>query len=111
MTFRVGQKVICVDDLPRVSARNPGIFRRFRKFRDLDHNLNKGDVYTVTGLDSELDVIKNERFLTLHVDGAWHFGHREIGFPSYQFRPLVEVKTDISVFTEMLTPKWDKLPA
>lgn len=110
MTFHVGQKVVCIDDQVRVSARNPGIFKRFRKFRDLHHNLNEGDIYTITALGSEWDVIKNAEFLTLLVDGAWHFGSRHVGFPSFQFRPVVETKTDISVFTKMLTPKREKLP-
>jgi hypothetical protein len=105
MTFRVGQEVICVDDLRRVSWRESGFFERFRKFKRLGHNLNSGEVYTITSITETKCAASRIVYRMLHVDGAWHFGHREIGFPSFQFRPAVKVKTDISIFTKMLTPK------
>lgn len=105
MTFRVGQKVVCVDDDKRMSWRPKGWFERLRGFRKIGHNLNKGDVYTVLAIGDVLDNITKQRVQTLFVDQAWNFGHRDLGFPSFQFRPIVERKTDIAIFTKMLTPQ------
>jgi hypothetical protein len=104
MTFRVGMKVVCVCDRQRVSWRRRGWLERLRGFRLLGHNLNKGDVYTVTAVDTVFDNITKQPMQTLLVDHAWHFELRGMGFPSFQFRPVVERKTDISIFTEMLAP-------
>lgn len=104
MSFHVGQKVVCVDDRERVSQKDCGFFGRFRKYRRLHHNLNKGDIYPVTGVGVRRCDRSGEYYEMLLLGGAWHFGHTEIGFPSFQFRPLLERKTDISIFTAMLTP-------
>lgn len=83
MTFRVGQKVVCIDDTPR-----PG-------FIWITHKPTIGKVYEVTGLE-------------------WHERYGECiftdVFPDYalhsaRFRLVVERKTNISVFTKMLTDK------
>lgn len=100
MMFHVGQKVVCVDDGCRVAFRRGGWFERYRAWITLDHNLNRGDVYRVVGLERVKTV--DGVFLTLHVDGARHFRLSQVGFPSFQFRPLIEKKTNISIFTEML---------
>lgn len=108
MTFSVGQKIACVDDRERVSMRLNGWFERFRKFHRLHHNLNEGDVYTVIGVKA-LKCTNGEYVEVLRVHGAWHFGHPEIGFPSFQFRPLIERKAKIS-FTANApkdSEKWD----
>lgn len=105
MSFHVGQKVVCVDDAMRVSWRKSGFFGRFRRYRDLGHNLNRGDVYTVTAITAVRCTTSRVVFRMLHVAGAWHFGAPTIGFPAFQFRPAVETKTDISIFTRMLTPQ------
>ena len=98
--FDVGQKVVCVDDRCRVQIRRAGWFERWRSWITLDHNLNRGDVYRVV----KVEHVKTFSgiFLTLHVDGAHHFRLRQIGFPSFQFRPLIEKKTSIAIFTAML---------
>lgn len=81
MTFHVGQKVVCVDDsLPA----NPW---------HQQHPLVKRQIYTIHKLELQPDV------LCLDIDGS---GRQ---WQHWRFRPLVEKKTDISVFTEMLTPK------
>lgn len=74
--FRVGQKIVCVD--PR--GANPC--------------LQKGRIYLCVGVE--------ENFIGVDCccDG-YHPSHR--WFPS-RFRPIVERKTDISVFKKMLTP-------
>jgi hypothetical protein len=73
--FNVRQKVVCVDDYPRVSRKQKGWFSRFRRYTRLDHNLNKGDVYTVVAVTQLTDAETGVVFETLFVDNAWHFGH------------------------------------
>jgi hypothetical protein len=77
LMFRVGQKVVCVN------AKECGL-------------LIKGQIYTVLSL--------NPRGCegAIEVDCApSSSGCR--GYFAWRFRPLVERKTDISVFTKMLT--------
>jgi hypothetical protein len=100
MTFHVGQKVVCIDDKRRVAIKRGGWFAFLRPWVRLDHNLNRGDVYIVTRVhllecsDGVCEVVL--------VDKARHFEQPEIGFPSMQFAPISEKKTDISIFTEIL---------
>lgn len=87
MAFYVGQKVVCVDD-SKWSYGGPWDYPR------------KGSVYTVDGSAKH-----------------WSGGHgiliREIKnvycgkpqpFLASRFRPVVEKKTDISIFTALLNP-------
>jgi hypothetical protein len=104
MTFYRGQKVVCIDDSTRVSFRPRGWRGWFRKFEKVPHNLNKGDTYVITDIYALRCERTGEVFQSFLVDGAWHFGARWMPFPSFQFRPLIERKTDISVFTSMLRP-------
>jgi len=78
MTFRVGQKVVCVDaSLPA----NP--WHR-------NHPLVHRAIYTVHSLTNSLNCID--------IDGS------ERAWQNYRFRPLVERKTDISILTALLVP-------
>jgi hypothetical protein len=81
MTFRVGQKVVCVDDEAQPCNRGytPVV---------------KGDIYTIRdafdwfGLDGiRLEEIKNPH---------------DRGYQARRFRPVVERKTDISFAHEIL---------
>jgi len=78
--FRVGQKVVCVDDSPgKGTGRAP--------------TFSKGEVCEVTRLEPLYECV------AVGVNGedwTWH--------PS-RFRPVVERKTDISIFTQMLGPQ------
>lgn len=109
--FHAGQKVVCVDDKRRVAVRSSFFGIPLGRWIKLDHNLNRGDIYRIVCVTT---VRSAEGYIvqTLHVDAACHFEHPEIGFPSFQFRPLIEKKTntDISVFTKLLnpTPAFDK---
>jgi hypothetical protein len=107
VNFRVGQKVVCIDDGRYISVRvaRRGI-RRFlpHPFTLLDHNLNRGDVYRITKIEFRNDAETAEPVPLLSVDGARHFEYPNIGFLPGQFRPVVEKKTDISVFTDLLNP-------
>jgi hypothetical protein len=92
MAFRVGQKVVCVDDKPRPGA-NPRM-----------DGLSKGQVYTVQriGIDNfwaepVLWLVEIRRELQ---PGFQRFG--EVGYDPRRFRPVVEKKTDISIFEAML---------
>lgn len=100
--FKVGQKVVCVntDMLPN----RPD----WAKWHDLD-GLTKDQVYTVREImpgyqncwnDGPLDCIRVEEIRR----SSRKSGH-EVPFACFRFRPLEEQKTDISIFTAMLTPK------
>lgn len=89
MNFQVGQKVVCVDA-------SPG------KWPDMTP-LVKGDVYTVAALFRHdlhgLGVQLVEVRMPFKTD--WYYAKR--------FRPAVERRTDISIFTAMLNTQRDKV--
>jgi hypothetical protein len=83
--FRVGQKVVCVDASGQC----------------IEPMCNETDVYTVSRVFLSpisktplIDLVELPRPLGMH-DG--------VGFLAARFRPLVDRKTDISIFTKMLT--------
>lgn len=84
MTFRIGQKVVCIDDGSRAGHIWGG---------DL---LYRNKIYTVTGFwrcEDGLGLILREAK-----------NHEEFGqsYDARRFRPAVDRPTDISVFTEIL---------
>lgn len=89
MTFRVGQKVVCV--------RGPIYFTK------APHDVCVGKIYTVRELRlsrrNEPGILVDEIHNPIHPKIG-----REYGFIAARFRPVVERKTDISVFTAMLNP-------
>jgi hypothetical protein len=78
MTFRVGQKVVCVDA--------SGSARRVMK---------EGDIFTVVGPGLHHDCVELDCKPINDRPGA-------CGWMKSRFRPVVERKTDISIFTEIL---------
>lgn len=78
--FHVGQKVVCVDASSHERA----------------SNLQEGAVYTVTGVT---DFYGKP---AIRLAEAAHFSGNNLPFWSFRFRPVVEKKTDISVFEEIL---------
>lgn len=101
--FRVGQKVVLVDDSPinfkgcaaRADGRKAGV-----------QYPTVGSVYTVrkayvasNGMVGILlaEIDNHAACLRLGLSD-------EIGFPAIRFRPVVERKTDISIFKAMLNP-------
>lgn len=95
MTFRIGQKVIYV------GIQDGSLWQRFCDLFHPDHsdNLIKYSVYTVEQIIYHFDGIH-----CIHLVGYkspatnyWMEGYR-----ADAFRPAVERKTDISVFTKML---------
>lgn len=84
MTFRVGQKVVCVAD-------------RKRRLNDLGlPGFVKGRVYTITSFYEE-----EPHGLFLSVAEL----DQRVGGQVCGFRPVVERKTDISIFQKMLIPE------
>jgi hypothetical protein len=90
--FRVGQKVVCVD----ASGRRP--------WWD-DEAPIEGRVYTIARIffDIDCEVLEFVELKRCQRSRGWH--GCDIGYDARRFRPIVERKTDISVFTKMLTPK------
>lgn len=89
-TFVVGQKVVCVHSGPWDSD-YPGA-----------PELDTGAIYTVRDLEI-IDAYPNSVYLTLleSQGGGWRFN-------ATSFRPVDERKTDISIFTALLTPAGQK---
>lgn len=94
MSFRVGQKVVCIAPFDSTWAgwatpqQSKTYTVRAVSMGSVAQVRDYGPWFSVL-----LDEIKNpER------DGEPTFGHQH-------FRPLIERKTDISIFTELLTPK------
>lgn len=111
MTFYVGQKVVCLDAEPHLRYMPPG----FNGIGDLD-GLTEGAVYTVrrVGRRHPADPMPNSLWLEelrrpLRVETCIMLG--EAGFDPRRFRPVVERKTDISVFQAMLNPSSDRVSA
>jgi hypothetical protein len=86
MTFRVGQKVVCISE-------------------DKTRILRRGRIYTIASIrwigadetnDPGLGVTVEET--PTKEDDEWF-----AEFRAERFRPIVERKTDISIFTKMLT--------
>lgn len=111
--FHVGQKVVCVDDDPgpdRIEGVRDGTI--YVLTGDLD-GLTEGVVYTIRDIveypfDGQLMLYLCEidRPPLLGPSGLF-----ETGFALRRFRPAIERKTDISIFTEILKPKHVKEPA
>ncbi len=99
MAFHVGQKVVCVNACPHYVIQRG-------KNSNMD-GLTEGAVYTVRAVGEcnlwDIPVIWLVEIAREVQPRYAKFG--EIGFSVRRFRPVVEPKTDISIFTAMLTPK------
>lgn len=87
MTFRVGQKVVCVD----ASAIQKAV------------PLNEGAVYTIRTIIPLRSSVRGCGIYLVEIVNLLELG-LEVGYFSDRFRPAVERKTDISIFTAMLKP-------
>lgn len=93
--FRVGQKVICIREPKAVHvvawARRGGIYP------------HKNGIYTIRAINvwPEKTLLRFFELDNRHLEGV--VSEIEPGFPADAFRPLVERKTDISIFTRMLS--------
>lgn len=101
MTFRIGQKVVCVD----------GKFIDPRWYRS-DIRPCTGQVYTVRGFASEeyLKASDDQASPKIYLEEIvnpevkWGFGLAELAFPMCRFRPVIENSTDtgMAVLREIL---------
>jgi hypothetical protein len=100
MSFHVGQKVECVRDL-RDS------FFDDHPARWPDH-IRQGCVYTVRGffLMGAIPALYLEEYVA-----PVSFAGHELAFEAENFRPIVEKKTDISIFTSLLNPSLEEVLA
>jgi hypothetical protein len=97
MNFRVGQKVVCVSVHMNWRTRLSYLFRPPRSSLP-----ELGSVYTVA--NSYFDDQNQTTMIELvELPAPWDRGWLA-GFNAACFRPAVERKTDISMFTRMLTP-------
>lgn len=100
MNFRVGQKVVCVDASPKPTL---GIAWTFESLP-----IREGEIYTIVGTETRggfLGVYLHE----VKSNGPPFNDGGERSFWPFRFRPIIEKKTDISIFTEMLKPKQREL--
>lgn len=96
--FRVGQRVVYVRETPRSLS---GRIRHIWYYSKYPYSKpRRGAVYTV----SQIHVRDGASFLSLYEVPEEHLYFWSDGFPSQCFRPIVERKTDISVFKAMLNP-------
>lgn len=84
MTFRVGQKVVCVNDKPMFG------------WLWTNDKPEIGTVYTVARVIAG-------RYGSYQSLLLVEICNDDLGYRAERFRPVVERKTDISIFTKMLT--------
>ncbi len=93
--FKVGQKVVCIKDSPWKSCTLGEITPQLGCIYTI-RSINPGSI-NLGKIFLRFDEIKNKHF-------RYSDGFGEAQFISSSFRPVVERKTDISIFTSMLTP-------
>lgn len=98
MTFRVGQKVVCVDISPMT--------HRKTKAPASDY-LSVGAIYTIRWVgDAPFEADKHLgpylKLAEIIRDDDKNPEYSDYPFIASRFRPIVERKTDITVFTEIL---------
>jgi len=99
--FRVGQKVVCIETW---SLNGTGYGDEIGPI--------EGKIYTIrsigVGFNSHYPDRLQVRLVEISNESRLYGGDRakyEPAFGAYRFRPVVERKTDISIFKAMLTPK------
>lgn len=94
MTFRVGQKVVCIIHWPEHLRRYDAIYAE------------KGEIYTIRGFCPGTDGVTRLYLQEIHNRPmrSLSLGLMEFGFKASAFRPVVERKTDISIFKKILAP-------
>jgi hypothetical protein len=103
MMFHVGQKVVCVDDRLVKDYARSAVYKEFAGGLD---GLKSGLVYTVrasgfyTPVPGVPVVWLSEIVRPIRSQADEIYG--EAPFAAARFRPVVERKTDISIFTAML---------
>ena len=86
--FTVGQKVVC--------AWSGGLMRS-------ELCPKKGHVYTIRCMEMRIGMVGLLFEEVVNKKNHYSNGYSEVGFDARDFRPLTSKKTDISIFTSMLT--------
>lgn len=104
MTFYIGQKVVLfTHEVP------PNIVGMLRDKGGWKADMTIGSVWTIRDIDTRY--VKHYGFAALRFQekslpaSPTMYGDIERGYPAPCFRPVVEKKTDISIFTAMLNTK------
>lgn len=100
--FRVGQKVVCVEDKPMLVDIFP-----YRAAVGV--NLIKGNVYTIRGVVFDLKGTLCVYLVEARSPLPPLSNGMERPYFATRFRPLVERKTDISIFKKMLNKRLEKV--
>lgn len=87
--FRLGQKVVCIDDSKNSAGDESG--------------LRKGSIYTINAV-FPFQARDEDYGVQLYEIVAPHSPYHLHAFRASRFRPIVDGKTDISIFREMLKP-------
>jgi hypothetical protein len=88
MSFRIGQKVVCIHHVPLDERLSHCVY------------VEKGGIYTIRGIYFQAD---RKLLLLQEIHNPMWSGGDEYGFNAKGFRPIVDRKTDITIFTKMLT--------
>ncbi len=95
--FYVGQNIICIDNSASAKYHHPGYLVMNHNF----HGLKQGGIYTVRDVVEYLETpcLYLKEIIREFVPKV------ETGFSFLRFRPIVDRKTDISIFEKMLKPE------
>lgn len=102
MMFHVGQKVVCVND----EGQSPESGQRW---------ITKGHVYVISWVGNYRNIRRGKNAHCVRLDGIDRSGlyngraYHDTPFYASRFRPVIERKTDISLFTAMLNPAPSKV--
>lgn len=88
--FRAHQKVVCVDDSPVLHG---GMSKTIKLVKD--------SIYTVRGINPA-DLRGPEHLWLAEIKNEISDTGKEYSYRASRFRPIVERKTDISIFEEIL---------
>ncbi len=92
--FEVGQKVVCVFDIPAKSQAWPVEAKLF---------IRRGQTYVVAGIHAPMSAdAKAPCFLSFEGGPIWPVNRTAMQFDCRGFRPLRKRKTDISTFKAIL---------
>lgn len=105
MGFHVGQKVVCISEhwhaIPEADIATP-----FRPRKNGIYHVRRAE-YTDASRSSRHPLYKGGEVQILwltEITNPADIPGGEYGFASFMFRAVLEKKTDISIFTKLLTP-------
>lgn len=107
LDWKVGDRVVFVGSGGNVFLHHSKGWRAyipgFRKTK-LSHHLAGGEVYRIEAITTHTDIYRNEPIVCIYLKGFRFREDGRVGFPAKWFRKVQPRKTDISIFTAMLTP-------